>query len=72
MAFAWAFRVSYVFFRALNRVVKLRVSPATELAGPDIPEMGAHGYVPDDLLVPGPGPAAPLPGGVRTPEGAMT
>ena len=52
VAFAWAFGASWVFFTLLNRVVKLRVSPETEIAGLDIPEMGAAGYVPDDLPIP--------------------
>jgi Amt family ammonium transporter len=54
--FIWAFGASYIFFKVLNRFVKLRVSPEVELGGLDIPEMGLAGYVPDDL------PAAP-PGG---------
>jgi Amt family ammonium transporter len=47
VAFAWAFGVSYIFFKALNRFVKMRVSPEVELAGLDIPEMGLAGYIPD-------------------------
>jgi Amt family ammonium transporter len=60
--FAWAFGASYVFFRVLDRVVRLRVTPETELAGLDIPEMGLAGYVPDDLPVgiPAARPAAAL------------
>jgi Amt family ammonium transporter len=49
VAFAWAFGGSYVFFKILDRFVKMRVSPEVELAGLDIPEMGIVGYVPDDL-----------------------
>jgi Amt family ammonium transporter len=49
VCFAWAFGASFVFFKVLNRFVRLRVSPETELAGLDIPEMGLAGYVPDDL-----------------------
>ncbi len=47
VAFAWAFGVSYVFFKVLDRFVKMRVSPEIELAGLDIPEMGLAGYIPD-------------------------
>jgi Amt family ammonium transporter len=53
VAFIWAFGASFIFFKVLDRFVKLRVSPETELAGLDIPEMGMGGYIPDDL------PAAP-------------
>jgi Amt family ammonium transporter len=48
VAFVWAFGVSWLFFKALNAVMPLRVSPETELAGLDIPEMGQAGYIPDD------------------------
>jgi ammonium transporter, Amt family len=54
VCFVWAFGVSWAFFKALDRVVKLRVSPEAELAGLDIPEMGLAGYVPDDVPVPAP------------------
>ncbi len=49
MAFAWAFGASFVFFKVLDRFVRLRVSPETELGGLDIPEMGSLGYIPDAL-----------------------
>ncbi len=49
VCFAWAFGASYVFFKVLNRFVKLRVSAETELQGLDIPEMGSVGYIPEDL-----------------------
>ncbi len=49
VAFVWAFGASYIFFKVLDRFVKLRVSAETEIAGLDIPEMGVVGYVPDDL-----------------------
>jgi Amt family ammonium transporter len=47
VCFAWAFGASYIFFKLLNMVVKLRVSPETEIGGLDIPEMGSLGYIPD-------------------------
>jgi Amt family ammonium transporter len=47
VCFAWAFGASFIFFKLLNKVVKLRVSPETEIGGLDIPEMGMLGYVPD-------------------------
>jgi Amt family ammonium transporter len=49
VAFVWAFGASYIFFKLLDKVVKLRVSPEVELGGLDIPEMGSLGYVPDDV-----------------------
>jgi Amt family ammonium transporter len=50
VAFAWGFGASWVFFKALNRVMPLRVSPEVEIAGLDIPEMGLAGYIPDDTV----------------------
>jgi Amt family ammonium transporter len=50
-AFIWAFGGAFVFFKLLDRVVKLRVSPEVELAGLDLPEMGLGGYIPDDVAV---------------------
>ena len=47
--FVWAFGASFIFFKILNKFVKLRVSPEVELGGLDIPEMGMLGYVPDSL-----------------------
>jgi len=49
VCFAWAFGASFVFFKALNRIIPMRVSAATELQGLDIPEMGMVGYIPADL-----------------------
>ena len=48
VAFAWGFGASYVFFKVLNKVMPMRVSPEIEIAGLDIPEMGLAGYIPDD------------------------
>lgn len=48
----WGFGVSYVFFRILDKVWGLRVSPEVELEGLDIPEMGVLGY-PDTQLIRG-------------------
>ena len=38
--FVWGFGVSFVFFKILDKVWGLRVSPEVELNGLDIPEMG--------------------------------
>lgn len=46
----WGFGVSYLFFRFLDKVWGLRVSPEMELEGLDIPEMGVLAY-PDSQLV---------------------
>lgn len=48
--FVWGFGVSYVFFKVLDKIWGLRVSPEAELAGLDIPEMGVAAY-PDLQLV---------------------
>ncbi len=48
VAFVWAFGVSWVFFKAYDRLVGMRVAPELELAGLDIPEMGALPYLGDE------------------------
>lgn len=48
----WGFGVSYVFFKGLDKVWGLRVSPEAELEGLDIPEMGVLAY-PDQTLLKG-------------------
>ncbi len=67
VAFAWAFGVSWLFFKALDAVIGMRVSPEEELKGLDIPELGQIAYPPDveparDAwpLPAGPAPAAGL------------
>ena len=52
VCFAWAFGASYIFFKVLNRFVKMRVSPEVEINGLDIPEMGSVGYVPVEEPMP--------------------
>ncbi len=47
VAFAWAFGVAWCFFKAYDKVFGMRVSPADELGGLDIPELGTRGYQPD-------------------------
>jgi Amt family ammonium transporter len=49
VCFAWAFGASWVFFKLVNRIVPMRVSPEVEIGGLDIPEMGQVGYVPSDI-----------------------
>ncbi len=40
----WAFGFSWVFFKVLDKVMGIRVSPEDELAGLDIPETGILAY----------------------------
>ncbi|HEY9644124.1 MAG TPA: hypothetical protein V6C57_26765, partial [Coleofasciculaceae cyanobacterium] len=40
----WSFGLSFVFFKALNAVVKMRVSPEVEMEGLDIEETGVLAY----------------------------
>ena len=47
--FVWGFGVSFVFFKALDKVWGLRVAPEDELEGLDVPEMGVLAY-PDSQL----------------------
>jgi len=48
----WGFGVSFLFFKLLDKVWGLRVSPEAELEGLDIPEMGVLAY-PDSQMVRG-------------------
>ncbi len=45
--FVYVFGISWIFFVLYKKLFGLRVSAETELAGLDIPEMGALGYSPD-------------------------
>jgi len=42
--FVWGFGLSYLFFKLLDKVWGLRVSPEDELEGLDVPEMGVLAY----------------------------
>jgi Amt family ammonium transporter len=42
--FVFIFAISWVFFKACDAVMGIRVSAEVELEGLDIPEMGVHGY----------------------------
>lgn len=48
--FVWGFGVSFLFFKLLDKIWGLRISPEAELEGLDIPEMGVLAY-PDNQLV---------------------
>jgi Amt family ammonium transporter len=69
VAFVWAFGAAWLFFKAYDMVFGMRVPPEVELAGLDIPEMGALGYAPDAEPyrgpLTGPAPAAGGAGGAR-------
>ncbi|MBK8045746.1 MAG: ammonium transporter [Anaerolineales bacterium] len=56
--FVTVFVLGWVFFKIVNAIGWLRSSPAEELAGLDLPEMGAPGYTNDDMVMHGgmPGP----------------
>jgi ammonium transporter, Amt family len=45
--------LSYLFFKLLNTLKLLRCSPADELMGLDVPEMGMLGYTNVDVVMPG-------------------
>lgn len=42
--FVFVFAISYAFFKIMDMVMGIRVSPEVELEGLDVPEMGVHGY----------------------------
>jgi Amt family ammonium transporter len=42
--FVFIFGISWAFFKVLDLVMGIRVSPEVELEGLDVPEMGVHGY----------------------------
>jgi len=48
--FVVVFGLSYIFFKILDALMGMRVSPEVELQGLDVPEMGAKGY-PEDVLI---------------------
>jgi ammonium transporter, Amt family len=47
----FGFIMAYVWFKVSNLITPIRVKPEVEIAGLDIPEMGAHGY-PDFMPAP--------------------
>jgi ammonium transporter, Amt family len=56
--------LSFVFFKVLDALKLLRVSPDVEVRGLDIPEMGVHGYFGDESYVPGTPSPAKMPANV--------
>jgi Amt family ammonium transporter len=65
--FVFVFGASFVFFKVLNALKLLRSKPEDEIAGLDIPEMGALGYSSVDIRMPGGRvmPQAPFMGGKK-------
>jgi Amt family ammonium transporter len=62
----WAWGGGYLFFKIQDKIQGIRSKPEDELAGLDLPEMGALGYVDVDTSVPdstGEGSLAPSPAG---------
>jgi ammonium transporter, Amt family len=61
----WAWGGGYLFFKVQDKLMGIRSKPEDELAGLDLPEMGALGYVDEDDSVPadvsGDGSLAPSP-----------
>ena len=47
VAFVWAFGVAFLFFKLIDKLIGMRTSPETELAGLDVPEIGTPGYALD-------------------------
>jgi ammonium transporter, Amt family len=60
--FVFAAGLSYCFFKILNAFKLLRTSPADELTGLDVPEMGMLGYTNVDVVMPGGRLAQQVPG----------
>jgi Amt family ammonium transporter len=49
----FVFGLSFLFFKLLNALKLLRVSPKFEIMGLDMPEMGTQGYTSVDIRMPG-------------------
>jgi Amt family ammonium transporter len=62
--FGFIFSVSWIFFKAMDMVMGMRVSAEEEMEGLDVPEMGVHGYPevqgPSSLVRHLPGATAPF------------
>ncbi len=66
------FVAGFIFFKILNAAKVLRSDPAAEMAGLDLPEMGAPGYTNDDLVMHGGMPGSRLRGAMSTPRTPST
>jgi Amt family ammonium transporter len=68
----FVFVLSFIFFKILNAAKVLRSDPAAEMAGLDLPEMGAPGYTNDDVVMHGGLPGSRLRGAMSTPRSSST
>jgi Amt family ammonium transporter len=68
----FVFVLSFIFFKILNAAKVLRSDPAAEMAGLDLPEMGAPGYTNDDVVMHGGLPGSRLRGAMSTPRSSTT
>ncbi len=66
------FVAGFIFFKILNAAKVLRSDPAAEMAGLDLPEMGAPGYTNDDVVMHGGLPGSRLRGAMSTPRTPST
>jgi Amt family ammonium transporter len=64
----FVFVLSFVFFKILAAARVLRADAAAEMAGLDLPEMGAPGYTNDDVVMHGGLPGSRLRGAMSTPR----
>ena len=60
VAFVWAFGVAFIFFKALDKLIGMRVSAADEIGGLDAAEMGVPAYWDGDEPIGGAWPAPSL------------
>ncbi len=68
----FVFVLSFIFFKILNAAKVLRSDPAAEMAGLDLPEMGAPGYTNDDVVMHGGLAGSRLRGAMSTPRSSST
>ena len=66
------FVAGFIFFKILNAAKVLRSDPAAEMAGLDLPEMGAPGYTNDDVVMHGGLPGGRFRGAMSTPRTPST
>ena len=61
VALAWAFGISFLFFKALDATMGMRVAPQEEIAGLDVYEMGSVAYWDGSDAISGAWPVLPAP-----------
>ncbi len=61
VALVWAFGISFLFFKALDATMGMRVAPQEEIAGLDVYEMGAVAYWDGSEAINGAWPVLPVP-----------